>query len=183
MNDYIAAINSTDIEAMITQAADLYRTATPYLHTASGVISALLFAVIVYAAIRSGFVRNKLEPLTDLVGIDEFSQRKAVKGWNQIERRLAEGGEANLRLAIIEADKILDTILKLSGFKGKTLGERLEQITQAQISNIEDIWKIHKIRNRIVHEPDYHINRDDTEQGIRAYKSALSQLGLLDEEG
>ncbi len=176
----MALLNNPRLTQLIDIIIRLYGEYLIYFQIASLFISAILLSLIIYAGARSKFLSFKLEPLVSFIGIDEFSQRKSTKAWAQVERRMAEGGEANVRLAIIEADKILDVILKLSGFKGDTLGERLKQISAAQIANIEDIWRVHKLRNRIVHDPDYKISREDTVQGIEVYKKALQQLALLD---
>ena len=56
------------------------------------------------------------------------------------------------KLAIIEADIILDDVLKQQGYIGNSLGERLKSISTNQLSSLNDAWEAHKIRNRIAHE-------------------------------
>lgn len=46
---------------------------------------------------------------------------------------------------------MLDHILSALGYKG-TLGEKLKREPAIIRNRIEEIWKLHKIRNRIVHE-------------------------------
>ena len=46
--------------------------------------------------------------------------------WNKIEELASYGKEMNLKLAIIEADKLLDSVLKKMYFPGKTMAERLK---------------------------------------------------------
>ncbi|OGM91421.1 hypothetical protein A2999_02995 [Candidatus Wolfebacteria bacterium RIFCSPLOWO2_01_FULL_38_11] len=60
------------------------------------------------------------------------------------------------------------------------MAERLKKINFKQLSNIEEIWQAHKIRNRIVHEPDFHIARGEAWMIIEMYKKAFKELGLID---
>ena len=143
-------------------------------------ISFVLFWLIVYYIARLNLIGERVESFFDVIGKEELSRRRAVKAWKQIQKRLKIGGEAQLKLAIIEADKILDEILKKSGYQGENMSDRLKQITPAQISNIEEIWQAHKIRNRIVHEPDFSILSNEAENIIEIYEKTFKESGLID---
>ena len=144
-------------------------------------VSFILFWFIVYYIARLNLIGAKVESFFDIIGKEELSRRRAVKAWKQIQKRLKIGGEAQLKMAIIEADKILDEILKKSGYQGENMSDRLKQITPAQISNIEEIWQAHKIRNRIVHEPDFSILSNEAENIIEIYEKTFKESGLIDD--
>ena len=101
------------------------------------------------------------------------------KKWQIIAKRMAKGDEANVKLAVIEADKLLDIILQQMNLAGKDMGERLEKITPAQLSNLEDIWLAHKVRNRIVLEPEHHLSHSEAESAIAAYEKAFKELEVM----
>ncbi len=145
------------------------------------IVSALLFGGIVYAIVKTHLVESKVERFIDVLGVSDVAKRRTVKAWQQIQKRLQAGDEANLKLAIIEADKILDEIIKLSGYRGETMSDRLKQLTAAQLSNLDVIWQVHKIRNRIVHEPEYHINSAEARGAIAVYARAFREFGLIEE--
>lgn len=104
---------------------------------------------------------------------------KITKEWERIMGTLKKGDEANLKMAIIEADKLLDEILQKANFPGKDMGERLENINSAQISYIDEIWRAHKIRNRIAHEPNFKLTIQEAEEAIKNYQKALEELQVL----
>jgi hypothetical protein len=56
-------------------------------------------------------------------------------------------------LAVIDADKLLDDVLRKRNFRGKTMGERLVA-AQRSLSDNDAVWYAHKLRNRLVHEPE-----------------------------
>ncbi len=116
----------------------------------------------------------------DILGTGNLSKHRSIRGWQQIQKRLRLGDEENLKLAISEADKILDELLKISGYQGKNTDERLEQITPAQLANISDVWSAHKIKQRILKEEDFRINKQETELIINIYKKSFQEFGLID---
>ena len=52
--------------------------------------------------------------------------------------------------AIIEIDKIYHNVLKILWYEG-SFGEILKR-NPKEIKNIDEIWKLHKLRNTLVHE-------------------------------
>ena len=61
------------------------------------------------------------------------------------------------------------------------MSDRLKQLTPAQLSNLDGIWQAHKIRNRIVHEPEYFINAAEAQAAISVYAAAFREFGLIEE--
>ncbi len=79
-----------------------------------------------------------------------------------------------------EADRILDELLKKSGYVGKNMDERLGQVNSAQLSNINDAWSAHKIKQRVLKEEDFHINKQEAELIINIYKKSFQEFDLID---
>jgi len=127
-----------------------------------------------------GVITGRAEFFVEVATAKNLSRRRSIKAWNQIQKRLQVGDEAHMKLALIEADKILDEILKISGFRGETMAERLQKLTPAQIPNINKLWIGHKVRNRIVHEPDFTVSREDILELIEEYRKAFKGFGLLE---
>lgn len=146
------------------------------------VISIGLLGGIAFLIFKLQIVNSKVEKLVDVMGAEALSKRRSVRAWRQIQKRLELGGEANAKLALIEADKVLDELLKIAGYKGETMADRLKKITPAQLSNIEAIWQAHKIRNRLVHEPDYHLSDAEARIAVNIYKKSFQEMGLIDQE-
>lgn len=101
------------------------------------------------------------------------------KKWKKIQDRLKKGDEANLKLAVIEADNIFDEILKRMGLPGKDMGERLKEFQKHELSSIDFVWEAHRLRNLIVHEPSVHVTYEQAETAIKYYETALKELEYL----
>lgn len=146
--------------------------------TIFAIVSFILFFGIIYLIIKLNFISKGKKPGGVFVS-PARSQKKLVKKWERIEKRLKSPQEAETKLAIIEADKFFDDILKRCGYSGKDMGGRLKKVNSSQVSNIDDIWKAHKVRNNIVHDTDYRLTEFEAENSVRAYKKALEELEVL----
>jgi hypothetical protein len=81
-------------------------------------------------------------------------------------------------LAIIDADKLLDEALKRRGFRGKTMGGRLVA-AQRLISDNDGVWYAHKLRNRLVHEPNIRLKKREAQNALAGFKRGLHDLRAL----
>jgi hypothetical protein len=141
------------------------------------VFSIFLFFLVVVLIIKSDRLW-KMKLLKESKGVVNLP-KDFDKRWLGIQGRMAKGDEANTKLAIIEADKMFDKLLYFMGYHEKDMGEKLKQMTSAQLPNLDDIWLAHKVRNRIVHEPDHHLTRSEAESAILAYEKAFKEFEVL----
>jgi hypothetical protein len=81
-------------------------------------------------------------------------------------------------LAIIDADKLLDQALKKHRYKGKTMGERLVS-AQRVIKDNDAVWYAHKLRNRLVHEPNVRIKKKEAQTALTGFRQGLKDLGAF----
>ncbi len=98
--------------------------------------------------------------------------RLIVSEWRLIQEKLCR----EPRHALIEADRLLDFVLKRKGYNG-SLAEKLKK-AEKLFSSPEDIWKAHKLRNKAVHEVGFHAGKDHAEKAISFFKQALWDLGV-----
>lgn len=99
-----------------------------------------------------------------------------TKEWRYLQAMC--GNKDTWPLAIINADKLLDTALKRRHFSGKTMGERMVS-AQKKFSNNDGVWLAHKLRNRLVHEQDVTLREKDVKDALVGIRQALKDLGAL----
>lgn len=98
--------------------------------------------------------------------------------WLDIEQSLVRDDETSYRMAIIDADKLVDHALRDKGFKGQTMGDRLKA-TRGQLSDRDSIWFAHKLRNRIAHEQGVKVSYNQARRALAGFKRALKDLGAI----
>ncbi len=133
-----------------------------------GVVIAILLIIFAVAA-------KKMFRKAELYGM---SREEIKKKWQTIEEMARRNDEMSYKLAVMEADKLLDHVLKALGFGGSTLAERLK-LAAYRYPNIRNVWPAHLARNRMVHEASYHLNGSTAQDAIRRFRDALNEFGVL----
>ena len=108
------------------------------------------------------------------VNLEELNQN-----WQNVLNHLNSASESEWKLAIIEADKLIDDLLVQKGYQGESLAERLNMVDKKNMKSFELLWEAHKVRNRIVHKLDFKINRSEALRVISYYGEALKDLETL----
>jgi hypothetical protein len=134
--------------------------------TTAFLIGAIIFGVLVLIFI-SRFGRRLVQPL---------NRSYFEKRWAELLSRVKT--QEGMTLAIIDADKLLGEALKRKGYKGKTMGERLVA-AQRDLSNNDGVWYAHKLRNRLVHESNVRLRKNEAKNALAAVKQGLQDLGAL----
>lgn len=164
----------------LQQIITFYRENEGLIKFISVLLTVFFLGMTIYSMIVTGWLALRVDRFNDVFLKRNMPKKTSIKAWRKVQKHFFAGDENNLKLAILEADKILDEALKFAGFIGKTLGEKLKQVTPAQIPNINEIWEAHKLRNRIVHETNFSLNRDAAEKALAIYEKTLKDLGILD---
>lgn len=97
--------------------------------------------------------------------------------WQEIETLMSLGKPSNFTRAVMEADKLLDHILKAHRAPGLTMGDRLKSSRRRFTPEAyEGAWKAHKVRNELVHNSQYELMDYQAKQTIENYKRAINEL-------
>lgn len=126
------------------------------------IIAALIVAIIVLTK-KGGVVLD----------VEKYRSR-----WMTIEQSLARDNESSHQLAVMNADKLLDTALRERGVKGQTMGERMKTYKESW-TNRNALWDAHKLRNRIAHESDVRVSYDQARRALAGFKQALKDVGAI----
>ena len=88
--------------------------------------------------------------------------------------------ESAWKVAIIEADNLIDDLIRRMGYKGENLSARLEGINPGQIENIDELRKAHEMRNRIIHEEGFKLDKKTAEETLGYYENFLRYFEVFE---
>lgn len=145
--------------------------------------SVLLLVGIIYAIIRY----NQLSAI-EQAGLTEAERawrhaHGATGGnskWGEIETHAASDNPNDWRLAIIEADIMLDTLLSEQGYPGSSIGEKLKGARPESFASLQDAWDAHKIRNDIAHRgSDFVLTQRAAQEAVAKYRRVFEEFGII----
>jgi hypothetical protein len=151
-------------------------TATP--SATGGVSLPLIFLVLLIVLVVAAGIVKLLRGAGKSSNWDALNRQKFTASWKEIEALAKQGSPAGRKLALIEADKLLDHALKSVGFPGETMADRLK-VAQYQHPKIKDVWTAHKWRNQLVHEQNFSLSDRQTHEALRAFEAVLRSLKAL----
>jgi hypothetical protein len=118
------------------------------------IVSLLLAVGIAYCALRISQIRkiehHNFHKHAHSVHHEDIPRTRLR--WNRIMEHANSGDEHQWRLAILEADIMLNELLDVLGYKGETMGEKMKMVNRANFNSIDEAWEAHKVRNRVAHE-------------------------------
>jgi len=107
-----------------------------------------------------------------------FNKEKYQARFLAIENHLVKTNSATFMKTVIDGDKLLDKAMNEMGLPGKTMGERLKK-SGDRFSDINAVWKAHKLRNALAHEDDLEITYRQAQVALAIYKQALKDIGAI----
>lgn len=151
----------------------------------SGILSVFSITIIIYTIVRAFELRadekEKIEKeIADVLFKKKQKERNANPRWHYV-LSLVEGiNPSDWRVAIIEADSMLEEFLRSKDFTGETLGELLKEANGAGYQYIDDAWKAHAIRNQIAHEgTNFVVSQNEARRAIKFYENFFEELEMI----
>lgn len=106
-------------------------------------------------------------------------QNPLVGKWAKIVEKAESQNPSEWRIAIIEADIILDDLLTNLRLPGDTMGEKLKAVEKSDFTTLDYAWEAHKARNQIAHDSDFLLNQRETRRIITLYEAVFKEFCLI----
>jgi hypothetical protein len=108
----------------------------------------------------------------------------ATDRFTELQTHIESNNPNDWKLAIIEADILLDDLLKQRGYAGISLGDRLKSVSPSVLQSLDDAWQAHKVRNQIAHAgADFVLTQKIARETIMLYKRVFAELGEGEGDG
>ena len=129
------------------------------------VVSIIFLLFIIYFSLKTSYLRTLLiEDIENSLAWKDYGQSKVLKKWKKIKKRLKKDNHLEHKLAVVEAAKLLEDILKKMGKNEISLADKLKEL------------EIHNIYQEIAENPDYKLNKEEAEEVINILEKSLKEL-------
>lgn len=100
--------------------------------------------------------------------------------WSQVLAYLFSQHASDWKLAIIEADSMLDGLMDQLGYRGENLGDKLKMANQKDFPNLTIAWEVHTVRNKIAHEGlAFELSQHEAKRIIALYEEIFHKYGYI----
>lgn len=149
-----------------------------YLKIIAAFVSVLLFIDIIL--LFSKRIRTDIRFALYGTPAMRFNKSKYIPRWDSIQRRLTEGSVASGKMAVVEADKMLDEALGKLGYAGKNTEEKINAVKPGQLVGIDDVREIHSLHQHIMEDPTHEASLDEMKNALAAYERVLRGVGMIE---
>lgn len=191
-------INYVPLDSFFSKVGHFFGESVNYGAFGSGIkfivtIFALFFlTVIAYCAVRLLEIRKKEhEHLRH--EIEEYAHHKKEKEqkksgggvsdnpqWIKVLEHTFSSSPAEWKMAIIDADIMLENLMDQLGFAGETLGDKLKNADQESFPELTRAWEVHTIRNRIAHEGvAFEVTNHESKRVVAIYEQIFRNYGFI----
>lgn len=162
----------------------------PYLLTAyswANTIGAILviyyFSVYWRARLKKADLEKQIEDALD----KNFDWMKEVEAnrksedprWKRIDTLTQSTNANDWRIALIEADAVMDELIKNMGFPGENMGERMKGMVKSDFPLLDSAWEVHRLRNTLAHETGYQLTKTEMDKAMDTYHRIFKDLGFI----
>jgi hypothetical protein len=132
------------------------------------VISIVFLGLIIYFSLKTTYLELLfIEDMQNSLSWKDYGQSKVLKKWKRIKKRLKKDNHLEHKLALIEAAKLLEDILKKMGENEISLADKLREL------------EIHNIYQEIAEDTDYKLSRAEAEKVIGILEKSLKELEVF----
>jgi len=111
--------------------------------------------------------------------VPRLKKTEYAKKWESILNHLREGTVSSGKIALVEANKMLDEVLGKVGFKGANLEEKIGMIKPGQIVGISEVTEAHELYKKIIENPAHEVEMGEIKKAVDDYEKVFRGLELL----
>lgn len=137
-------------------------------------VAGFLGTMTIFLLIKSSWLRYRiLEDLAAFLTFKPYGLSKTMRRWNKIVQKLKLGSEETYKTTVVEADQMMDEVLKKMGYSGENLKERLDKIAPSLLPSKEQVYRAHRIRDNIIEDPNFRLSLEQAQEILKIFEQAL----------
>lgn len=146
-----------------------------------GVLAIVLLAGIFWTSLKIRDIHHAEHKKYEPIHVEEIIAKGKTVQWQTVLDLVNSENPAEWKLAILEADNMLDEILEEQGYLGETLADKLKAMTPTRIASYNEIWEAHKVRNQIAHggAVEMDLTKKMARDAVVQFGNAFKELGAL----
>lgn len=121
----------------------------------------------------------KIEPGYQTTGVSEPRNDLGAR-WRTVVEHVDSQNPNDWRQAIIEADIILEEMLRGMGYRGESIGDMLKRVEKADFNTLDQAWEAHNVRNRIAHDGSgFLMSQHEAKRVVALYRQVFEEFFFI----
>jgi hypothetical protein len=161
---------------------DLFGTTLSIVWIVLIIVFLIMFCVVIYTRLRIYELdqEHKVKYNDHFVKPIPPPEHARNPRWEYIESMFASSNSNDWRVAIIEADAMLDELVQSYNFPGNTLAERLKNASPKVMPTLQSAWQAHLVRNKIAHEGvNYQLSEREAQIVRKHFEFVFINAGII----
>ena len=146
-------------------------------------LSLVLATLITYSIVRITEIRSEEARVLRAHQHKVASAKAGVirnEKWQRVLAHIASPNPSDWRLAILEADIMLEEGMNMMGYRGETLADKLKSVERSDFFTIDSAWEAHRIRNEIAHAGgDFLLSEREAKRVINLYQQVFEEFRFI----
>lgn len=144
------------------------------------VVSGLSIAGIIYNKAKLAAIDAAEYAIFGHGGLVAPSLEVEESRWQRILNLVNSEEPSNWRLAVIEADVMLEDVLRSKGYAGEGIGDMLKSANKEDFLSLDDAWEAHKVRNRVAHSGQvFELSEREAKRVIALFEKVFLEFGAI----
>lgn len=151
------------------------------------IIRPIVIVLDVLLATLFVFLLTKIFPMQKVPSMFHHRRKKKEEkkdpaitaAWDAVQAKAVTGKIESMRLAVIEADALVDMVLKRAGYEGENLAERLARVLPSEVKSVEGVWAAHRLRNDLAHTPGFVLTVEAAKAALDVYEAFLKEVRAI----
>lgn len=165
-----------------------------FLKVLAGLFAVYFVVIIGYAISRIFEIKKKEEEHLEHE-LEEYAHKHAKNNetsgmreegrprnerWINVLNYLSSMNPSDWKLAVMEADAMLENLTDQLELNGVNLGERLKAADREKFKSLDDAWVAHIVRNKIAHEGSkFDLSQHEANRVIVLYENVFREFGYI----
>jgi hypothetical protein len=100
--------------------------------------------------------------------------------WQRVLAHIHSPNPSDWRLAILEADIMLEEMMDIQGYRGETLADKLKSVERSDFLTLDSAWEAHRVRNDIAHVGgDLALSEREAKRVIDLYRKVFDEFRYI----
>ncbi len=144
------------------------------------ILDFILFLGIIILIFKTSWFKEKYGiEITEYLPFKRKAKKREEREWTELlEKAKSKIGEER-KLAVLEAEDLLEEILTQRGIEGKNLKEKIENLQKTgkiKEEELEEFLKAQEIISQIIHNPDQNIGPKQAQKVLTTFQKLVLKI-------